>query len=160
MDRIYIICIEDQREVLESIISDLESLEPQFEIEACETAAEAHELLDELDGEGNFVGLIVSDHVMPGQTGVEFLIELHKDSRFRNTKKLLLTGLATHQDTINAINNAAIDRFIEKPWSKQILIQYAKTLLTEFIFEKGISYEKYLPQLDQLVMFERLKRNS
>ena len=27
--------------------------------------------------------------------------------------KLLLTGLATHQDTINAINNADIDRFIE-----------------------------------------------
>lgn len=160
MEKIYIICVEDQPEVLESIVKDLQSFEPTFRIEECESAQEATELLEEIDLDGDYVGLIVSDHVMPGETGVDFLIRIHQDPRFRNTKKLLLTGLATHQDTIKAINNADIDRFIEKPWDKEVLVHYVKSLLTAFILDKGIDYESYLPFLDKKLLFSRLRKGG
>ncbi len=67
-----------------------------------------------------YITVIVSDHVMPGKTGVELLTDVFHDSRFPNTKKILLTGQATHTDTINAIN-AGIDRYFEKPWQSSLV---------------------------------------
>jgi two-component system, chemotaxis family, chemotaxis protein CheY len=160
MEKIFIICVEDQREVLNAVLKDLESFEPVFALEGCESAGEAAELLDEIDAKGNYVGLMVCDHVMPGKSGVELLIEVHRDPRFAHTKKLLLTGLATHQDTINAINNAAIDRYMEKPWDVDTLQTQARTLLTQFIFDQGIGYEKYLKYLDQEVVLERVRKGG
>lgn len=158
MERIYIICVEDQQEVLRAIAEDLSPFEETFFIEECESADEASALMDEIDNEGIFIGVIVCDHVMPGKTGVDFLVDIHRDSRFTHTKKLLLTGLATHQDTINAINNAEIDRFIEKPWQASTLVEYVRILLTEFILDKGIDYQRFLPHLDKKTLFERLRK--
>lgn len=94
---------------------------------------------------------------MPGQTGVDFLIDLKKDPRFRDTRTILLTGLATHQDTIRAINQAGIDHYIEKPWKSETLTGFVKELLTHFILDKGMGYEPYLPVLDKSVLFHRLR---
>lgn len=157
MNNIYIICIEDQREVLNAIVEDLSEFEEHFIIEECESAAEAEALLDDIEAEGDFLGLVVSDHVMPGKSGVEFLSALNEDARFQDSKKILLTGLATHQDTIHAINQAAIDRYIEKPWDSDTFIHYAKELLTHFIIEKGIDYQPYLDCLDQATLFQLLR---
>ena len=124
MENIVIVIIEDQREVLEAIAKDLAFFEDAFLIEECDSADEAEELLETLDAEGQQIALVVSDHIMPGRSGVDFLIELNDDPRFVTTRKILLTGLATHSDTINAINNAAIDRYIEKPWEAQAYMKY------------------------------------
>jgi len=158
MNDIYIICIEDQREVLNAIVEDLSDFEERFIIEECESAGEAEVLLDDIEADGDFLGLVVSDHVMPGKSGVEFLVELRKDPRFQDTKKILLTGLATHQDTIHAINQAAIDRYLEKPWDSATLIRYAKELLTHFIIKKGIDYQPYLDDLDKSTLFQLLSK--
>lgn len=160
MEKIFIICVEDQREVLNAVLKDLESFEAVFSLEGCESADEAEELLDEIDAGGNYIGLLICDHVMPGKSGIELLIEVNRDPRFSYTKKLLLTGLATHQDTINAINSAAIDRYIEKPWNVDALQAQVRTLLAQFIFDQGIAYEKYLPYLDQGVVLERVRKGG
>ncbi len=157
MNNIYIICIEDQREVLNAIVEDLSDFEERFIIEECESAGEAEALLDDIEAAGDYLGLVVSDHVMPGKSGVEFLTELNEDARFQDAKKILLTGLATHQDTIHAINRAAIDRYIEKPWDSPTLIRYVRELLTHFIIEKGIDYQGYLDYLDQPTLFQLLR---
>ena len=106
MDKLNLICVDDQREVLSAVLQDLQSLSQWLNIEDCESADEVLELMDELDAEGEMIALIISDHVMPGKTGVELLTEISKDSRFIHTRKVLLTGQATHTDTINAINSA------------------------------------------------------
>lgn len=160
MENIVIILIEDQQEVLAAVAKDLDNIEDPFIIEECDSADEAEELMESLDAEGDYIALIISDHIMPGKSGVEFLIEINEDARFRPTKKILLTGLATHQDTINAINHAAIDRYIEKPWDPKQLTQYAKELITEFILEKGIDYTPFVDKLDQTVLLNKLKYNT
>ncbi|WP_087025734.1 response regulator [Thaumasiovibrio subtropicus] len=157
MEKINIICVDDQREVLSAVLNDLAPLAGMFNIEDCESAAEALELIDELDAEGEHIALIISDHVMPGQTGVEFLTEISRDARFVFTKKILLTGQATHQDTIQAINDARIESYFEKPWKADTLLQTARSLITEFVFDLGIDYQPLSDELDQSVVLRRLR---
>jgi hypothetical protein len=64
MENINIIVIEDQREVLQAIGKDLIILEGTFMVEECESAAEARQVMDEIESKGDYVGLIISDQVM------------------------------------------------------------------------------------------------
>lgn len=157
MEKLNVICVDDQREVLSAVLQDLEPLHQWLNIEDCESAGEVLELMDELDAEGEMIALIISDHVMPGKTGVELLTEVSQDSRFVRTRKVLLTGQATHTDTINAINSAGIDRYFEKPWQASQLIECVRNLVTQYIFDMGLDYTQYHEQLDQSVVFERLR---
>ncbi len=157
MEKLNLICVDDQREVLSAVLLDLEPLTQWLNIEDCESAGEALELMDELDAEGEMVALVISDHVMPGKTGVEFLAEISKDRRFSRTRKVLLTGQATHTDTINAINTAGIDRYFEKPWQANQLVECVRNLVTQYIFDMGLDYNQYHEHLDQSVVFERLR---
>ena len=76
MEKLTIICIDDQREVLTTLTQNLTDFEAYTEIEECESASEAWEVLEEIDGDGNFAAVIISDHVMPDKNGVDFLTEL------------------------------------------------------------------------------------
>ncbi|WP_029810480.1 response regulator [Vibrio parahaemolyticus] len=157
MEKLNLICVDDQREVLSAVLQDLEPLNKWLNIEDCESADEVLELMDELDADGEMIALIISDHVMPGKTGVELLTEISKDSRFVRTRKVLLTGQATHTDTINAINSAGIDRYFEKPWQANQLIECVRNLVTQYIFDMGLDYTQYYEHLDQNVVFDRLR---
>jgi two-component system chemotaxis response regulator CheY len=96
---------------------------------------------------------------MPGISGVEFLSKINNDSRFRHTRKMLLTGQATHQDTITAINQASIEKYIEKPWKSEELVEDVKILLTHYLFSAGIDYEAYSSVLHQQTLLGYLQRN-
>ncbi len=156
MAKIPILCIDDQREILAALHKDLEDFEEHCRLIDCESSAEALEALNEVDNSGEEPGLIICDHVMPGKNGVEFLIEVQKDLRFTNTRTILLTGLATHQDTITAINEAHIDHYIEKPWNREDLHVSVKRLLTLFVLDSGLDFEDYLPVLDQPTLYGKL----
>ena len=121
MEKINIICVDDQPEVLDSVLRDLRPLNSCFRLEGVESASECRELLEEFDQDGELTGLIISDHVMPGGSGVELLGGIAKDDRFAGTRKILLTGQATHADTIQAVNDAHIDNYLEKPWDPAVL---------------------------------------
>jgi two-component system, chemotaxis family, chemotaxis protein CheY len=160
MENINIIVVEDQREVLQAISKDLIALEDAFLVEECESAAEAEQVMDEIHRKGDFIGLIITDQVMPNKTGVEFLIDVHNDPRFPGTRKMLLTGLATHHDTIEAINKASVDKYISKPWKRDQLLQAVKTLVTEFILERGIEVKPFLHHLDKSLLFEKVRKTT
>ncbi|MGF1721053.1 response regulator [Vibrio kyushuensis] len=157
MEKLNLICVDDQREVLSAVLQDLEPLSSWLNIEDCESADEVLELMDELDSEGEMIAVLISDHVMPGKTGVELLTEVSMDSRFGNTKKILLTGQATHSDTIEAINVAGINHYFEKPWEAETLVSSVRTLVTQYIFDQGLDYTDYQNELDQQVVLSRLR---
>lgn len=156
MDKLNVICVDDQREVLSAVIQDLEPLDSWINVIDCESGDEVLELIDELDAEGEYVAVIVSDHVMPGMTGVELLTEITKDYRFAETKKVLLTGQATHSDTITAINTAGVSHYFEKPWSADDLVACVRSLVTNYIFDKGLDYTPFHEHLDQQIVLSRL----
>ena len=157
MPELNIICVDDQRDVLAALRKDLAVFEEAFELIDGESAADASEVMDEIDAAGGYVALLICDHVMPEKTGVDFLTEVHHDLRFIHTRKLLLTGLATHEDTIEAINQADIDYYVEKPWNPDRLVAAVKTLVTTFILRAGLAYQALLPHLDQHVLYKELR---
>jgi two-component system probable response regulator PhcQ len=60
------------------------------------------------------VDLVLSDHLMPNMTGLEFLKVVH--DRHPDCLRLMLTGHADMQTAIDAINQGEIYRFLTKPW--------------------------------------------
>tara|TARA_B100002003_G_C14002015_1_gene483686 strand:- start:178 stop:663 length:486 start_codon:yes stop_codon:yes gene_type:complete len=160
MEKLNIICVDDQREVLATLNKDLDPLKNYFNIIECESADEAQEVLNEIDDEGEQVPLIICDHIMPGKNGIDFLIEINEDTRFLKTQKLILTGLATHQDTITAINKADIDQYMEKPWKREELIQTIKVLITKYLVHSGIDYQSLLEIMDQPTLYKELRTHG
>ncbi|MFC2088958.1 response regulator [Calditrichota bacterium] len=157
MERPNILCVDDQREVLATLKKDLNVFQNYFRLEFCESAEEAAEVIDEIDANGEHLALIICDHIMPDSNGIDFLIKVDHDVRFERAKKLLLTGLATHQDTITAINEANINHYIEKPWDSDDLIKSVKKLMTQYVLNSGLDYQDYLPMLDQELLYKELR---
>lgn len=155
-----IICIDDQREVLAAIKKDLDFFTPAFNIVDCESAAEAYEIMNDLNKDKEEVAVIICDHIMPGENGIDFLTRLNQDQKFLYTKKFILTGLANHTDTIQAINEAEINAYLEKPWEKEEFVTIVKKLLTRFIVEADIEYDNLMPFLDQATLDRELKRKK
>lgn len=157
MEKINIICVDDQREVLSALRQDLTALENWITLEECQSAYEALDLMDDLKARHEHIAVVISDHAMPGKTGIDLLGEVARDSRFKMTRKILLTGQATHADTIQAINEAGIDRYIEKPWNRKVLLESVRSLATEYIFECGLPTGEWHHQLDQKIVLARLR---
>ena len=156
MSKLNIICIDDQRDVLAALRKDLEEIRGIAEIVACESADEAMDVLENVARHGEEAALLICDHVMPGTNGVDFLARISGDLRFTRTKKILLTGLASHQDTIAAINRARIDYYIEKPWTREGLIAVVKRFLTQYVIEAGLDYTAYASVMDQDTLYREL----
>ncbi len=60
------------------------------------------------------VDLVISDHLMPNMTGLEFL-KMVRDRR-PDCIRIMLTGYADIHTAIDAINQGHIYRFLTKPW--------------------------------------------
>ncbi len=160
MDKLYVLCVDDQREVLNALTQDLEPFETSLMIEECESVNEAWEVMESIDANGDHVAILITDQVMPANTGVDLLKRAKSDPRFQDTRTVLLTGLATHQDTIDAINTAHLDNYVEKPWSKEGIHQIIKVLTTKYLLSKGIDYNEYTEVLDQQTLFETLRKTT
>ncbi len=74
---------------------------------------DGHKALDYI--KQNKVHVIISDQRMPILPGVELLTQVKTISP--NTVRLLLTGYADLQATIDSVNEAEVFRYINKPWS-------------------------------------------
>ena len=117
-----IICVDDEKIVLNSLKSQLKRLfenEEAYEILFAESAEEALELIEELDEEEKQLALIVSDQIMPGMKGDQLLIEVHRTHP--ETMKILLTGQTSLDAVQNAINRAGLYRYVNKPWDTEDL---------------------------------------
>ena len=157
METLNIICVDDQQEVLDSVMRDLRPLTSHVRLEEASSVADCLQLIDQIDDAGDHVAIVISDQVMPGETGTELLGKVAADRRFSKTRKVLLTGQATHADTINAINDGHIDNYIEKPWQPEKLLSVVKRLLTLYVLDAGLDHSEYMPVLDTTTLFTKLR---
>ncbi len=160
MTDIYIICVEDEPQVLDVILRDLADLEEVFPIETAVTADEARELIKEINRQGGKIGLAICDHVMPGDSGVDLMIEMQQDPFTRATRKVLLTGQAGLDATIEAVNKAKLDRYISKPWDPANLMNIAKDELTQYVIEQEKELLPYLQVLEAGRLHEEIRRRG
>lgn len=92
MSKYLILCVDDERDVLDSVLNDLDELEEHFVIEAAESVAEARDILADAVSDDVKLALVLCDHIMPDDLGVDFLIELNRDELTSAAKKVLLTA--------------------------------------------------------------------
>lgn len=81
------------------------------------TAASGHEALEIL--KINTISVVVSDNLMPGMNGIEFLLKAKVLSP--DAIRIMLTGCNDIQSAINAINRGEVYKFITKPWDNEEL---------------------------------------
>lgn len=121
MARKAILCVDDESIILESLREQIQNrLGDEYVYETAENADEGFEVIEELVEEGIDVLVIVSDWLMPGMKGDEFLIEVHK--KFPKIVKVMLTGQANEKAIANARENANLHACLFKPWTEEDLV--------------------------------------
>lgn len=156
MKRYVILCVDDEREVLDALVADLGPFETLgFRIEAASSVAEARQISDSL-GEDQ-LALVLCDHLMPGELGVDYLVSLSRRHATRRTRKVLVTGQAGLQDTVRAVNEAGLDHYIAKPWTAEVLRSVARKLLTDFVIDVDESPQRFAHGLDFARIMEAVR---
>ena len=158
--QIYILVVEDELEVMDSLVKDLEGFENTFPIETANNAEEALDVVNNIHDSGDKVGLILCDHVLPGKNGVDFLISLQENEEFAKFQKVLVTGQAGLEDTILAINKANLDHYIAKPWEKDIFEKVVIDQLTNFVITQKYNPLPFMSVLDAAKLAESLRNNQ
>lgn len=126
MSKQVILCVDDEKIILDSLKTQLkEKFGSEFVYETAESADDAMEVIEELDEDGYAILVVVSDWLMPGIKGDEFLIDLHK--KFPRVVKLMLTGQADEEAIGRATQYANLHRCIHKPWTDEELFDAIQT---------------------------------
>ena len=100
-------------------------LSNEYEISAAEDADEALSLLQSEAGAS--IVLVLSDHLMPGKTGVE-LATLAREHR-SDLPFLLLTGYDQEREVVDAKRDGTIADVLGKPWrTRELRELIARTL--------------------------------
>ena len=79
-----------------------------------------------LESEGDAISVVVSDERMPRDSGVSFLSDVRKS--WPSTVRILTSAYA-NIDLQQAINGAAIHRFVPKPWNLDELCEAMREAL-------------------------------
>lgn len=112
MSRHAILMVDDEPNVLKAFQRTLRK-EP-YTLFPAESGAEGLKLL-----EAREVSLVISDYNMPQMDGLEFLKAVKADHP--HILGIMLTGQAEIEIAVQAINEAGVYKFIQKPWDDQDL---------------------------------------
>lgn len=122
-----ILLVDDESSVLTALGRSL--FEEPLEIVTATSAEEALQIM----AEGVFK-VVVSDERMPGMQGSEFLEQVRE--RYPETVRIMLTGHATLEAAMNAVNRGEIYRFFSKPWNDLEICFAIRSAIEKFDLEE------------------------
>lgn len=131
MSHYVILCVDDEKIVLDSLKTQLkENFGDAYLYEMAQNGPEALDLIEEINQVGQCVIIIVSDWLMPGIKGDDFLIQVHK--KYPRIIKIMLTGQADDEAIERARKYANLHCCLKKPWSEKKLIEAIKAGLEKY----------------------------
>ena len=86
------------------------------------------------------IKVVISDERMPGTSGSEFLSMIRRD--FPHVVRIMLTGYASIDAAMKAINEGEIYRFFMKPWDDYELKVNVRTAIDKFNLEEELREKK------------------
>ncbi|MBE9093461.1 response regulator [Tychonema sp. LEGE 07203] len=127
MSKPVILCVDDEVVVLNSLKIQLKKeFGDAYLYEVAENADEALEIIEELKQEDESeILVIVSDWLMPGIKGDEFLILVHQ--KYPQIVKVMLTGQADEMAIKRVKEQANLHRCLYKPWDGNELVETIKS---------------------------------
>lgn len=120
-DRRSVLVVDDEWRILSALRRTLRS--EGYEVLTAETVEEALRVLDE-----RCVDIVLSDHKMPGMTGVQLLAEVAR--RCPSAARMLITGW-TEEIPREQLERFGICALITKPWDDARLKQTLRRALQE-----------------------------
>ncbi len=108
-----LLIVDDEPNVISSLKRQLRK--EDFTIFTAESGSEGIALVSDQD-----IGVVIADMMMPEMDGVTFL-NIVKE-RKPDTVRLLLTGYASMENAVDAINQSRIFEYLTKPWKANRLI--------------------------------------
>jgi len=159
MGELVVVVLEDESEVRAAIVRDLEPLTAGVRLDEADTVHDARVAMSEAAGAGDHVGLILADHRLPGESGVDLLVSINADPALHQVRTVLITGQAGHQDTIRAINEAGLDWYFSKPWDPDELLAVVVAKLTDYVIESGLDPLRFVEVLDGPRLLEEYSRH-
>jgi DNA-binding NtrC family response regulator len=121
-----ILLVDDEPNVVASLKRAL--LDEPYEIYSAGSGAEGLKLLEQ-----RRIKVIISDEMMPGMTGAEFLSKVKE--RMPETLRIMLTGHASIEAAMAAVNSGEIYRFFAKPWDDTGLKLAIRSALEKYNLE-------------------------
>jgi len=103
----YSILVVDDQPVIRDMLENMLSRE-SYTVHCADSAKEALKILSQEP-----IDVVISDEVMSAMTGTQFLAVVRKD--FPDTIRIILTGHASLESAMHAINEGEIYRFLTKP---------------------------------------------
>jgi two-component system, probable response regulator PhcQ len=122
-----ILLVDDEANVISALERAL--IDEPFEVHSAESGEKALELLKRIR-----VKVVVSDERMPGMGGAEFLTRV-KES-YPLLVRMMLTGQASIESTMKAVNKGEIYRFLIKPWDDAELILALRSAVEKYDMEE------------------------
>lgn len=127
MPRPVILCVDDEPLILEALKTELRNrFSSRFSYETALDGQEALALIEELVSEDLSIVLVVSDWMMPGLKGDEFLSQVHR--RWPTIRSILVTGHADREALERLMNSAGAPQVLSKPWNSQELLNLVDQL--------------------------------
>lgn len=108
-----VLFVDDEPNILRAIKRALFTMD--ITLLLADSGAKALELMA-----NNEVHVVISDMKMPQMSGAELLEQVA--TKYPETFRVVLTGYADIESTIQAVNQGKIHRYLQKPWDNQELI--------------------------------------
>jgi diguanylate cyclase (GGDEF)-like protein len=132
-----ILCVDDDSTVLNALRSVFaKHFGSELQVEFAESGPEALEIAADVRAQGRELGLVITDFMMPGMKGDEFLVRLHQQSP--NTVKIMLTGQSDLTGVKRAINEANLYRFLEKPFLNEDIVLTVRAAVRAYCQERDL----------------------
>lgn len=122
MDQMFsILLVDDDAFILEVLRIQLERILPDnIVVERASSGEEGLDLVQELTKSTETpLALIVSDYLMPGILGSDFLIQAHAINP--RAKKMMLTGQAEVENVLKVLHHMELFRYVGKPWEPEMM---------------------------------------
>lgn len=153
-----ILILEDEPPVRSALARDLAPFAGCVRIELAESVDDAWAVVEEVDRSGDEIAVILSDHRLPGTTGVDFLIASMKDDRTKNARRILVTGQAGQEDTIRAVNQGHLTHYVAKPWTPEELRDIVREEMTEYVLANDVDPLSVMGAVDSKEVMRALRQ--
>lgn len=132
MVKAHIMVVEDDPDIGEML--ELSLNRDGYSVDWCKDAAEAHEQI-----KATRPGLILLDWMLPGMSGIEWLMRLRMKDEFKKIPVIMLTARGEESDKVSGLEVGA-DDYVTKPFSISELMARVHALLrrTETVQSKII----------------------
>ncbi len=127
METSNILIVDDEPSVIQALKRSF--LDDPYNVYTAISAIEGLEILA-----ANEIKVVISDEMMPGMSGSDFLAKVR--NCFPNVVRIMLTGHASLDAAIKAINRGEIYRFFMKPWNDLELRFAVKSAVEKFDLER------------------------